>query len=73
MNTYPADPPRTSYSSPEAWRAQVLSDEIHDLQIMTRSLEFAIGYAEGIQTGRWQGANQEAVPVAGLGQAHGAR
>lgn len=61
MNTYPVDPPpRTSFPSPEAWLAQVLADEIHELQIMTRSLEFSIGFAEGVQSGRWQGAQEVA-------------
>lgn len=59
---------KSSYSGPEAWHAQVLVDEIADLQVMTRSLEFAIGYAEGVQTGRWQGANLEVSEVAEVGK-----
>lgn len=61
MNAYPVDPPpRNSYPNPESWRAQVLSDEIRELQIITRSLEFSIGFAEGVQSGRWQGAQEVA-------------
>lgn len=60
---------KSSYSGPEAWHAQVLVDEIADLQVMTRSLEFAIGYAEGVQTGRWQGAADEIVKNTKVGEA----
>lgn len=44
--------------SPEAWKARVLADEIHDLTIIVRSLEFSLGFAEGVQAGRWQGVNE---------------
>jgi len=47
---------KSSYPSPEAWRAQVLADEITVLQIATRSLEFQLGFHHGLQTGRWQSA-----------------
>jgi len=47
---------KSSYSSPEAWRAQVLRDEVEDLTILVRILENEIGWLDGIQEGRWQGA-----------------
>jgi hypothetical protein len=33
---------------PEAWHAQVLRDEIEQLTIAVRMLEFADGYREGV-------------------------
>jgi hypothetical protein len=39
-------------TSQEAWHGQVLSQEIHDLSIMVRSLEFNLGFLEGRSVGR---------------------
>lgn len=44
--------------TPEAWLAECYQQEIHDLTIMCRSLEFDIGFAEGRQAERWEGAHE---------------
>lgn len=38
--------------TPEAWHAECLADEIRNLQIATRSLEFSEGFRAGRSVGR---------------------
>jgi len=40
-------PPRKPDTRPEAWHARVLHDEIEQLTVAVRMLEFADGYREG--------------------------
>ncbi|AYR01562.1 hypothetical protein PP639_gp062 [Arthrobacter phage Seahorse] len=39
---------KSGYSSPEAWRAQVLRDEIDQLHVAVRKLEWQTGYFDGV-------------------------
>jgi hypothetical protein len=39
---------RSGYVSPEAWRAQVLRDEIEQLTAFVRKLEWQGGYFDGV-------------------------
>ena len=41
-------PPRKPDTRPEAWHARVLRDEVEQLTIAVRMLEFADGYREGV-------------------------
>lgn len=43
---------RVRKSTPEAWLGECLADEVHDLTIMVRSLEYVMGFAEGRAVGR---------------------
>lgn len=46
---------------PEEWRAKVLADEVFNLTIMVRSLEFQLGFLEGRQAGRWESVEEAKV------------
>jgi hypothetical protein len=37
-----------TYTRPEAWHAQVLRDEIEQLTVAVRMLEFSAGYQAGV-------------------------
>jgi hypothetical protein len=41
-------PPRRPGTRPEEWHARVLRDEVEQLTIAVRMLEFADGYREGV-------------------------
>lgn len=48
-------------SGPDQWHAVVLRDEVENLSILCRSLEFDLGYLEGVAAGAAEARNSVAV------------